>query len=71
MDEAAFYLLIKLGTTWSKKGKTPVLYQGCRYQHLSAISAISSEGDLHYQIKETSFTGETIVVFLKGISSFF
>ena len=71
MDEAAFYLLIKLGTTWSKKGKTPVLYQGCRYQHLSAISAISSEGDLHYQIKETSFTGETIVVFLKELVAFF
>ncbi len=71
MDEAGFYLLIKLGTTWAKKGKTPCVFQGCRYKHLSAISAISSDGELYYQIRGTSFTGEMIVAFLRELLLFF
>jgi transposase len=71
VDEAGFYLLVKLGHTWAKKGQSPVFQQGCRYQHLSVISAISAEGDLHYQLQEGNFTGETVVAFLKDLLRFF
>lgn len=64
-------MLVKLGTTWAKKGQTPCVKQGCRYKHLSAISAISPQGELFYQIKYTSFTGEMIVKFLKDLLVFF
>jgi transposase len=64
-------LLIKLGTTWAKKGKTPVLRQGCRYKHLSVISAISPQGQLYYQIRNTSFTGLMVVEFLRELLAFF
>lgn len=65
VDEAGFYLLPKLGTTWAKRGQTPLLHEGCRYQHLSAISAISPAGDLVYQIQENNYKGENVVNFLK------
>jgi transposase len=71
VDEAGFYLLVKLGKTWAKKGKTPCIEQSCRYQHLSAISAISEQGEMYFQIQNTSFTGLTIVAFLRALLVFF
>jgi transposase len=67
VDEASFYLLPQLGITWAKRGHSPVLREGCRYQHLSAISAISPAGDLVYQIQESSFKGKDVVGFLKKL----
>jgi hypothetical protein len=60
-----------LGRTWAKKGQTPLLRQACRYAHLSVISAVSAEGELHYHIEEESFTGESVVKFLKMLLEFF
>jgi transposase len=67
VDEAALYLLPGMGRTWAKRGQTPTLLQGCRYQHISIISAISAKGDLHYQLQESNFIGETVVQFLKSL----
>jgi len=51
--------------TWSPKGQTPVLEQGCRYKHLSVISAVAETGQFYYAIQEESFTGEAVVKFLR------
>lgn len=56
------------GRTWSLKGKTPVSEQGCRYKHLSVISAVTETGRFYYAIQEESFTGETVVKFLRRLS---
>ena len=53
------------------KGHPPLLRSGCRYQHLSAISAISEAGQLYYQIQEGNFTGLSIVAFLESLLAFF
>lgn len=71
VDEAGFYLLVKLGKTWAPRGQTPVLKEGCRYKHLSAISAISADGQMCYHIKDSSFAGVDIVAFLKELLLYF
>lgn len=48
-----------------------MLKPSCRYKHLSVISAISEQGDLHFSIQEESFTGQNVVGFLKSLLSFF
>jgi transposase len=67
VDEAAFYLLVKVGRTWAKKGKTPLILTGCKYRHICAISAISPAGDLYYQMQNISFDGQMVVSFLKSL----
>lgn len=57
-------MLSKLGATWAKHGQPPILCEGC---HLSAISAISSEGDWVYQIQENNYKGQEVVGFLKQL----
>lgn len=66
-DESALYLLPCVGYTWARKGKTPVLRDGDRYQHLSVISVITETGALWYQIQRTSYDGDGVVRFLKQI----
>lgn len=66
-DEAAFYLLPCVGSTWARKGQTPVLRDGDRYQHLSVMSLITETGDLCYHLQETSYDGEGVVSFLKHL----
>ena len=68
IDEAGFNLTPSCGRTWSLKGQTPVLEQGCRYKHLSVISAVTETGQFYYAIQEESFTGATVVKFLRQLS---
>jgi transposase len=64
IDEAAFYLLPSVARTWAPKGHTPTLrYQATR-DHLSAIAAITTKGDLILRTQETSFNSSDIVRFL-------
>lgn len=64
VDESAFYLLPQLRRTWAPAGQTPILIEGCQYAHLSVLSAISHQGDLYYQLQESSYTGTEIAQFL-------
>lgn len=57
--------------TYAPCGKTPVLQQDCKYTHLSAIAAISVNGEIIADIKEDSFDGPAIVDFLRKILSAF
>lgn len=67
VDESAFYLLPCVGYTWARKGQTPVLRDGDRYQHLSVISVITETGDLEYHLQECSYDGTGVVSFLKQV----
>jgi len=53
--------------TWAPIGKTPLLRTPCKYEHLSVASAITMEGKLVTQVRESSFTGKAIVGFLKHL----
>lgn len=50
--------------TYAPKGQTPVLKNGCKYSHISIISAISPEGDFYYNLQEVAYTTETVILFL-------
>jgi len=67
VDEAGFNLNVKTGKTWAIKGKTPCLKEGCRYKHISAISAISPCGELFFKLQDRSFLGGDVVAFLKDV----
>lgn len=64
-DEAGFNLLSSAMRTYAPCGKTPVLQEDCKYTHLSAIAAISPQGDCITTVREESFDSAAIVVFLE------
>lgn len=70
-DESAFYLLPSVGFTWARRGQTPVLREGDRYQHLSVISLITETGELEYRIQDRSYDGEGVVRFLHQVRETF
>ena len=64
VDEAAFYLLPSVVRTWALRGQTPVLSEPLSRDHLSAISAITPQGQLYLQLKEGAMDGWDVVRFL-------
>jgi transposase len=67
VDESAFYLLPGVVKTWSPKGETPVLRHKLTRDHLSVISAVSSEGDLFLAVRDQAFDSEAILGFLDAL----
>ena len=67
VDESAFYLLPGVVKTWAPIGKTPVLSHKLSRDHLSVISAISPEGDLYMQVRQTAFDSAGIIDFLDNL----
>jgi len=67
VDEAGFYLLAAAVRTYAPKGQTPTLRVPLRWDHLSAISAITPEGKLYMRVQEQAFRGPTIVRFLRHL----
>jgi transposase len=67
MDEAAFYMLPCVVRTWAPRGKTPLLRTPTKYEHLSVARAVTMDGKLVTQIRESSFNGVAIVGFLKHL----
>lgn len=57
--------------TYAPCGQTPVLQQDCKYTHLSAIAAISPQGEMISHIQENSFDGTAIVIFLQCLLATF
>lgn len=64
MDESGFYPLPGVVRTWAPKGRTPILRHQLTHDHLSVISAITPEGDLFLQVRETAFDSLGIIAFL-------
>ena len=56
-----------MGRTYAPIGQTPVLHAPCSYDHLSAISAISEDGHLYFDLQTTSYTSGDVVEFLKKL----
>jgi len=66
-DEAAINLLPSVHSTYSEIGVTPILKEACKYTHLSVASAISEDGKLFYEIRQDSYNGNGIVLFLERL----
>lgn len=66
-DEAAICLCPPKGSTWALKGQTPILEVADtkKYAHLSVSAHITSEGELNYEVRSSSFNGHAIVRFLR------
>jgi transposase len=67
IDEAAFYLLPSLVRTWAPVGEPPILHAPCSYDHLSAISAITPNGQLLLHVQEKAYHGGDVVRFLEHV----
>ncbi len=67
IDESGFYLLPALVRTYAPCGETPILRVPLSYDHLSAISAITPDGQLLLQVKERAYRGPDVVRFLKHV----
>ncbi|CAK0741869.1 hypothetical protein CCP3SC15_1170011 [Gammaproteobacteria bacterium] len=68
LDESGVRTDYHAGTTWSPKGLTPVVpTSGDRYR-VNIIAAISSEGELHFQVMPQSFNGKAFIEYLKNFS---
>ena len=68
-DEATLQLCSNITTTYSPKGKTPVLsLQDTKgYQYVCLASSINENGEMFFQIRENSFRGEGIILYLKAL----
>ena len=66
-DEAGFYLLPALLRTWAPVAQTPVIRRKLSYDHLSAISAISLQGDLYLAVQDHAYKGPDVIEFLKQL----
>jgi len=66
-DEAAVNLLPSVHLTYSEIGITPILKDACKYTHLSVASAISEAGKLYYEVRQDSYNGNGIVLFLEKL----
>jgi transposase len=67
IDEAGFYLLPSLVRTNTPCGQTPILRAPLSYDHVSAISALTLEGQLLMQMQEVAYHGTEVVRFLKHV----
>ena len=68
VDEAGFYLLPAVVATYAPVGETPVLRELFTRDHLSAISAVTPEGQLRMQVYEEAITGTQVVRFLEHLA---
>ena len=66
-DEAGFYLLPALLRTWAPVAQTPVIRRKLSYDHLSAISAISLQGELYLAAQDHAYKGPDVIEFLKQL----
>lgn len=73
VDEAAFRSDAHRGTTWGKRGQTPVIKDnGGRFypeghKGFKLISAVSARGDLHFDVIEGGMDAEKFIDFLRKL----
>lgn len=65
VDEAGFSLLPAAVRTYAPRGQTPILRVPLTWDHLSVISAITSDGRLLMMMQKVAFNGSAVVRFLK------
>jgi transposase len=60
-------LLPAIVRTYAPRGQTPILRAPLSYDHLSAISAITPEGQLLMQVQDHAYTSVEVVTFLRHL----
>jgi transposase len=69
VDECGVYLVPAVVKTWAPRGQPPVLHQHLTNDHLSAISAVSPEGDLYFQVQRHAYDSMAVLRFLEAVHS--
>jgi len=69
VDEASFRSDAHRGTTWGKKGETPVVKDSGGRFGFKLISAVSARGDMHFEVIEDRMNSERFIEFLKKLRS--
>ncbi|MGI5837509.1 MAG: IS630 family transposase, partial [Chloroflexota bacterium] len=67
VDESGFYPLPSVVRTYAPKGETPILHSYLTRDHISAISAITLDGELFFHTQERSYTSKDVVRFLNHL----
>jgi transposase len=67
IDESGFYPLPSVVRSYAPIGQTPVLREWYTRDHLSAISAISPEGKLHFHAQDHAMDSADVVAFLEHL----
>lgn len=66
-DQSGFYPLPGVVRTFAPAGETPVLRENCTRDHLSAMSAITLDGKLFFNVQDRAYKGEDVVTFLRHL----
>lgn len=64
LDEAAFRSDAHRGTTWGKRGETPVVKDSGGRFGFKLISAVSARGDMHFDVIEGAMDADKFIAFL-------
>ena len=67
VDESGVYLLPGVVKTWAPRGETPVLQHHLTNAHLSAISAVSPDGALYFQVQRRAYDSAAVLRFLDAL----
>jgi transposase len=67
LDESGFYPLPSVVRTYAPVGQTPLLREWWTREHLSAISAISPEGQLYFRSQDHAINSDDVVAFLEPL----
>jgi DDE superfamily endonuclease len=67
IDESGFYPLPSVVHTDAPIGQTPILREWCTREHLSAISAISPEGQRYFRCQNSALNSEEASAFLEHL----
>lgn len=67
MDESGVYLLPSVVKTWAPRGETPILHHHLTNDHVSAISAVSLNGNLYFQVQHRAYDSTAILRFLEAL----
>jgi transposase len=67
IDESGFYPLPSVVRTYAPVGQTPILREWWTREHLSAISAISPEGQLYFRSQDHAINSDDVVAFLEHL----
>jgi transposase len=66
LDEAGIKSDSRLGKTWGKRGRTPVVKTSGQRQQVSAISAVSPVGKFWFALYECKLNAEFFIAFLEN-----
>jgi transposase len=67
LDEAAFRSDAHRGSTWGKRGETPVIKDSGGRFGFKLISAVSARGDMHFDVIDGSMDAEKFIGFLRKL----